>query len=137
MNTQQFSQTGIYDWAVLLVLSVQSIRLYVSITSCMNLGWIYTLQLPGCQEAPWPVWPNCWVFVYKLSGCGFESDCCHLNFKQCVCFQQEVPWHSGNYIVQIHSELHTRHDINIRSNFVLFKVAIGKEKCLFYSVPWI
>ena len=24
-----------------------------------------------------PVWLNGWVFVYKLSGCGFESPCCH------------------------------------------------------------
>ena len=23
----------------------------------------------------WPVWLNAWVFVYKLSGCGFESRC--------------------------------------------------------------
>ena len=27
----------------------------------------------------WPVWPNGWVFVYELSGCGFESSCSHLN----------------------------------------------------------
>ena len=27
----------------------------------------------------WPVWLNDWVFVYELSGCGFESRCCHLN----------------------------------------------------------
>ena len=26
----------------------------------------------------WPVLLNGWVFVYKLSGCGFESRCCHL-----------------------------------------------------------
>ena len=26
----------------------------------------------------WPVWPNGWVFVYELSGSGFESFCCHL-----------------------------------------------------------
>ena len=25
-----------------------------------------------------PVWPNDWVFVYELSGCGFESSCSHL-----------------------------------------------------------
>ena len=24
------------------------------------------------------VWLNGWMFVYKLSGCGFESHCCHL-----------------------------------------------------------
>ena len=23
----------------------------------------------------WPVWLNGWVFVYELSGCGFESSC--------------------------------------------------------------
>ena len=26
----------------------------------------------------WPVWLNGWVFLYKLSGCGFESRCCLL-----------------------------------------------------------
>ena len=25
----------------------------------------------------WPVWLNHWVFVYEISGCGFESHCCH------------------------------------------------------------
>ena len=26
----------------------------------------------------WPVWLNGWVFVYELSGCGYESSCYHL-----------------------------------------------------------
>ena len=26
----------------------------------------------------WSVWLNSWVFVYNLSGCGFESRCSHL-----------------------------------------------------------
>ena len=26
----------------------------------------------------WPVWLNGWVFVYKLSGCRFESHCSHI-----------------------------------------------------------
>ena len=42
----------------------------------------------------WPVWLNGWVFVYELSGCGFESCCCHLNFRYGACFKQGVPWHS-------------------------------------------
>ena len=25
-----------------------------------------------------PVWQNGWVFVYKLSDCGFEYRCCHI-----------------------------------------------------------
>ena len=35
-----------------------------------------------------------WVFVYELSGCGFESPCCHLNFRYGAGFEQGVPWHS-------------------------------------------
>ena len=42
-----------------------------------------------------PVWLNGWVFIYELSGCGFESRCCHFNFKYGACFEQGVPWHSG------------------------------------------
>ena len=30
-----------------------------------------------------------------------------------TCFEQGVPWHSGNYRVRIHSEKHTGHDNNI------------------------
>ena len=43
----------------------------------------------------WSVWLNVWVFVYELSACGFESRCCHLNFRYGACFEQRVPWHSG------------------------------------------
>ena len=31
-----------------------------------------------------PVWLNGCVFVYELSGCGFQSRCCHL--ENCFCF---------------------------------------------------
>ena len=33
----------------------------------------------------WPVWLNCWVFVYELSGCGFRSSSCHLIRKTIEC----------------------------------------------------
>ena len=63
----------------------------------------------------WPVWLNGWVFVDELSGCGFESSCSHLNFRFRACFEQGVPWHSGNYRVWIHSKTHMWHDKNIQS----------------------
>ena len=63
----------------------------------------------------WPIWPNSLVFVYELSGCGFESSWSHLNFRFLVCFQQGVLWHSGNYRVWILSEMRTWHDKNIQS----------------------
>ena len=32
------------------------------------------------------------MFVYELSGRGFESRCCHLNFRYGACLEQGVPW---------------------------------------------
>ena len=52
----------------------------------------------------WLVWPNGWVFVYELSGSGFESSCSHLNFSFRTCFEQGVPWHSGSDRVWNHAE---------------------------------
>ena len=63
----------------------------------------------------WPAWPNGWLFVYELGGCGFGSSWSHLNSRFRVCFEQGVPWHSGNYRVWIRSETRTWHDRNIQS----------------------
>ena len=62
----------------------------------------------------WPLWLNGWVFVYELSGCGFKSSCSHLNIRFRACFEQGVPWHTGNYRLYIHSETRTWHDKNIQ-----------------------
>ena len=48
---------------------------------------------------PFTLWLNGWVFVYELSGCGFESSCSHLNFRFRACFEQGVRWHSSSYTV--------------------------------------
>ena len=64
------------------------------------------------------VWLNGWVFVYELSGCGFESRCSHLNFRFCACFEQGVPWHPGNYRLWIHSETHAWHDNNMQLRYL-------------------
>ena len=45
----------------------------------------------------WKVWVNGWVFVYELNGCEFLSSCSHVNVRYGACFEQGVPWHSGNY----------------------------------------
>ena len=63
-----------------------------------------------------PVWLNGCVFVYELSGCGFEFRCCHLNFRYSPCFEHGVPWHSGNYRVSVQSIIRKWHDNNIQSN---------------------
>ena len=56
------------------------------------------------------------MFSYELSCCGFKFCCSHLNFRFRACFEQRVPWHSGNYRVWISSETRTWHDKNIQSN---------------------
>ena len=88
-------------------LPVRYIWLYVLIMSCARfrvnphsiVAWI-----SRNSSLDWPIWRNDWVFVYELNSCGFESRCSHVNFRFCACFEQGVPWHSGNYRVWIHSE---------------------------------
>ena len=63
-----------------------------------------------------PVWINGWVFVYELSGCGFQSRYSNLIFRYRTCFEEGVPWHSGKYRLWIHSETRTWHDKNIQSD---------------------
>ena len=63
----------------------------------------------------WPVWPYGSLFGYELSGSGFESSCSHFTFRFRACFEQGVPWLSGNYRVWIHSETRTWHEKNIQS----------------------
>ena len=72
----------------------------------------------------WPVWLNGWVFVYDLSGCGFQCSCSHLNFTICACFEQGVPWHSGNHEVWIHPETLTWHDKNKESIKILIETHV-------------
>ena len=77
------------------------------------------------------VWPNGWVFVYELSGSGFESSCSHLNFRFCVCFEQGVSWLSVNFRVWIHSETRTWRDKNIHSFTVLFFFFMDQHPLLY------
>ena len=68
----------------------------------------------------WTVGLNGWVFVYELNSCWFENSCSYLNFRFRACFEQGVPWHSGNYRVWIHPETRTWHDKNIQYDFLVF-----------------
>ena len=89
-----------------------------------------TDKYPQQSSIIWPVWINGWVFVYELSGCGFESSCSHLNFKFRVCFEQGVSWHWGNYSVWIHSETRTW---TYRHYFIMFLLFLYNWFILFNS----
>ena len=71
------------------------------------------------------VWLNDWVFIYKLSGCGFESCCSHLNFRYRGCFERGVPWYLGNNRVWIHPETRTWHSKNMQSRNAIFLVPMS------------
>ena len=38
----------------------------------------------------WAILPNGWVFLYKVSGCGFKSHCSRLNIINTACFEHGV-----------------------------------------------
>ena len=80
----------------------------------------YIINEHSTIQPNWRDWQNGWVFLYEISGCRFECSCSHLNFRFRACFEQEVPWHSGNYRVRIHSERRMWHDNNIQLITLLF-----------------
>ena len=84
--------------AIWFYLLPSSIPLQQLIISDSNGIWTHNLLF---RTRAIPVWLYGWVFVYKLSGCWFESCCSHVTFKYPACLDQ-VPWHSDNYRVQIH-----------------------------------
>ena len=58
-------------------------------------------------------WAVFWVLI-----CMVHLTVCSCNvtyFRSRACFEQGVPWHSGNYRVCIHSETRTWQDKNIQS----------------------
>ena len=63
----------------------------------------------------WTRWLSGWVPVHELRGPGFKSICSHLNFRCRIWFEQEFPWHSGNYRAWILSEMRTLLDKSIQS----------------------
>ena len=69
---------------------------------------------------------NGWVFVYELSGYGFDSRCTHLNVRFGECFDQGVPWHSGNYRVWIRSKTRPWPDNNIQSS-ALYRLVLTRQ----------
>ena len=66
------------------------------------------------------VWLNGWVFVYEqLSGCGFESCCCHLTLDMVPASSKEFLDIQANYRVWIHSETRTWHNNKTQSYYIL------------------
>ena len=76
---------------------------------------------------------NGWLFVYELSGGGFQSRCRQLIFRYHACFEQEVPWHSGNYRRWIPSERRTWHDKNTQVRFAALILAFNIFQAILLS----
>ena len=97
-----------------------SFKLAQLISLCYS-WWRSTRYCDRLHDFFWPPRLNGWVFDYRLKVCWFKSCCSHLVFWYCACFKQGVPWHSGNYTVWIHYEMHTWH-----KNIQLKKQAFDK-----------
>ena len=77
-----------------------------------------TTQIITSQHSSitWLVWLSSWMFIYKISGCGLESRCCHLNFNYSAVLEQGVSGHSENSRVYIPPETRKWYDNNIQPN---------------------
>ena len=96
----KYDTISLNDWAAFWVLFCA-----VHLTVC-SYHVTYTFQteytLYSCLNVKEllvrrPVWINGWVFVYELSGCGFESSCSHLNDKH-IRFFTTFDLKSGNHM---------------------------------------
>ena len=57
---------------------------------------------------------------------GFESCCSHLNFSYCACFEQ-VPWHSGNYSVDLLHDIKYSQMLNL-----LYPKECNNQTCKYF-----
>ena len=87
------------------------------------------------NERSRPVWLNDWMFVYKLSGCGFKFQLQSLKLKILHLFGAGVPLHSGNYRGWIYSGTHTWHDKNIQPRFI-GQSCLSESKELLYEFKY-
>ena len=94
-----------------IFLKTQGTRLGVIVAPNKGLEWALT----GVTQSSEYAWISGSGFESSYSGSGFESSYSHFTFRFRACFEQEVPWHSGNCWVRIHSQTHTWHDKNIQS----------------------
>ena len=97
---KHLTKLALNDWALLWVLICT-----VHLTVC-SYHVKYAFQSKSTL--------NGWAFVYKLSGSGFGSSRCQLNFRFYACFEQGIPWHSGHHRGWINSETRTWYDKNIQ-----------------------
>ena len=110
------SESTLYSYLNVKELLARNQRDIWSLSDCNGTRMHRTGKYSQHSSIIWLVWVNGWVLVYELSGCGFDSRCCHLNLRYHARFEQGVPWHSGNYRVRIHSEMCTWNDKNIQTS---------------------
>ena len=78
-------------------------------------------------------WLSCVVIIYLYGAFDCMLSSCHVQIRvpllslKLQIFEQEVPWHSGNYRMQYHSETRTWHDNNIQSNTICSVNNINQE----------
>ena len=136
MNTQPFGQPGLMIELCSEYLSVWCIWLHVLVMSHMHFRMNPHYS---CLHSEMHTWhdkniqsnaPYKWLSVQELSRSGFESSYSRLTLRFRACFEQGVPWHSGNCRVWIDSETCTWHDKNIQLKiYAWFKLCVTYVLC--------
>ena len=87
----------VFQWLYVIIMSRTSFRMNLHSVVCLNVKEL----LARLRRYIWSLSDNNGIrtlshLVRKrtLSCCGFESRCCHLNFRYGTWVEQGVPWHS-------------------------------------------
>ena len=80
------------------------------------------------------IWPNDWVFVYELSGCGSNLVAVTYTSDMAPASSKEFLYIQANYTVLIHAETRTWHDNKTQWNIVMFQQSLQSTCWILYSV---
>ena len=87
-----------FQWLYIIIMSRTSFRVNLHSVVCLNIKELLAQR----RSHIWSLSDNNEIRTLNhlarkrtLSGCGFESRCCHLNFRYGTWVEQGFPWHSG------------------------------------------
>ena len=90
LHLARINLTWSWSWLHVIIKSRTCFIVNLYSVVCLNVKELPSQSrryMQCCKHSSiiWAVCLNGWVFVYKLSGCGFESCCCHLNLWSWWC----------------------------------------------------
>ena len=93
----------IFDYEVIAQETFTATWQNFPLKSKLCLMYPFAIESKMSSDCNWNRTQSHLVCKWTIIDSGFKSSCSHLNFRFCTCFEQGVPWHSGNNRVWIYS----------------------------------